>query len=190
MLIVGVVSGICCFVQKYSFGTLGGTVTYKIRELLYMNILQKNIGWFDNRDNGPSVLTSTMAEDTSVINGVGGESMGPAAEAAFGMIIGIAIGFWFCWQQAIVCLLVSPILMIGGALEMETMKAETEDTGEMAKEANLLCGDSIVNFKTVQSFGHEDKLVEKYEEMMSHIHKNNMCKVFKSGLFYGIGQIA
>jgi hypothetical protein len=24
------------------------------------------------------------------------------------------------------------------------------------KEANLLCGDAIVNFKTVQSFGHED----------------------------------
>ena len=31
------------------------------------------------------------------------------------------------------------------------------------KEANLLCGDAIVNYKTVQSFGNEDLIVEKYE---------------------------
>jgi hypothetical protein len=29
-------------------------------------------------------------------------------------------------------------------------------TGDLTKEANLLVGDAIINFKTVQSFGHED----------------------------------
>jgi hypothetical protein len=28
--------------------------------------------------------------------------------------------------------------------------------GEGDKEANLLCGDSIVNFKTISSFGHDE----------------------------------
>jgi ABC-type transport system involved in Fe-S cluster assembly fused permease/ATPase subunit len=42
------------------------------------------------------------------------------------------------------------------------MKAGDEDNKEATKEADLLCGDCIVNFKTVQSFGHEDMLVEKY----------------------------
>jgi hypothetical protein len=68
----------------------------KVREALYTNILQKNIGWFDERENGPSVLTSTMSTETAVINGVGGESIGPTVESAFGMIIGIAIAFYYC----------------------------------------------------------------------------------------------
>ena len=34
---------------------------------------------------------------------------------------------------------------------------------ELLKESNLLLGDAIGNFKTVQSFGHEDLIVDKYE---------------------------
>jgi hypothetical protein len=37
----------------------------------------KNIGWFDLRENSTGILSSTMASDTAVINGVGGESLGP-----------------------------------------------------------------------------------------------------------------
>ena len=63
--------------QKRSFGTLGENVTEKIRQVLYTSILRKNIGWFDDRENATSVLTSAMAQDTSVINGVSTESLAP-----------------------------------------------------------------------------------------------------------------
>lgn len=159
MGIVGVVNGIAIVFQKYSFGYLGNKVTQRVREVLYVNILQKNIGWFDNRDNGPSVLTSVLSADAAAINGVGGESIGPTAESAFGMIVGIGIAFYFSPLQATVCLLVSPIMIIGASIDMAMMSAADEDNKDALKEANLLCGDVIVNYKTVQSFGHEDRLV-------------------------------
>ena len=34
------------------------------------------------------------------------------------------------------------------------------------KEADLLCGDTIVNFKTVQSFGHEEAIFKMYERIL------------------------
>ena len=79
------------------FGTLGNNVTGKVRTMLYQGILQKNIGWFDNRDNGPSVLTSSMAKDTSLINGVSTESLGPQIEGICAVLIALGIGFYFCW---------------------------------------------------------------------------------------------
>jgi len=97
MVIIAVVCSIGYFIAKYSFGTLGNNVTLKIRQILYAHILEMNIGFFDDRDNGPSVLTSVMAADTAVINGIGSESIGPSSESAFGMVIGIGIGFYFCW---------------------------------------------------------------------------------------------
>lgn len=63
--------------QKLTFGALGENTTYEIRKKLYETIVRKNIGWFDNKDNGVSVLTSAMAQDTSVINGASTESLGP-----------------------------------------------------------------------------------------------------------------
>lgn len=50
-------------------------------------------------------------------------------------------------------------MVIGPTIDMEMMKAEDQGNEEDLKEANLLCGDCIVNYKTVQSFGHEDRLV-------------------------------
>ena len=105
------------------------------------------------------MLTSVLSADAAAINGVGGESIGPTAESAFGMIVGIGIAFYFSPLQATVCLLVSPIMIIGASIDMAMMSAADEDNKDALKEANLLCGDVIVNYKTVQSFGNEDRLV-------------------------------
>jgi ATP-binding cassette, subfamily B (MDR/TAP), member 1 len=190
MVYCAIVNGVSIFFTKYSFGFLGNKVTLKVRELLYINILQKNIGWFDNRDNGPSVLTSILSADAAAINGVGGESIGPIAESAFGVVIGIAVAFYFCWQEAVVCLLVAPIMIVGPQIDMEQMKAADADNKDATKEADLLCGDSIVNYKTVQSFGHEDKLVEKYRELLEPVHKKKMSSSLKSGAAFGCSQFS
>ena len=119
MAIVALLSGIGSFLQRYMFGSLGNKVTHQIRDILYAKILEKNIGWFDNRDNGPSVLTSAMAKDTSLVNGVSTESVGPIMEAGCALSAGLILGFWFCWQEAVVCLAVSPVMMIGNYLGMK-----------------------------------------------------------------------
>jgi hypothetical protein len=75
-----VIAGICFFsfsITKKCFGTLGNNVTLVVRKILYAKILEKNIGFFDFPENGTSVLTSSMASDTHLINGVGSESIQP-----------------------------------------------------------------------------------------------------------------
>ena len=52
---------LCSFISKFSFSLLGENVTLKIRFDLYTSILRKNIGWFDESENSPAVLTSAMA---------------------------------------------------------------------------------------------------------------------------------
>lgn len=83
--------------KSYIFSYLGENVTLKIRQLLYFSILQKHIGWFDEQDNQSSVLTSAMATESSIINGVASESLGPNVEAMFALFGGLIIGFIFCW---------------------------------------------------------------------------------------------
>ena len=34
------------------------------------------------------------------------------------------------------------------------------------REANLLCGDAILNYRTVQSFGYEHLVVETYRKLL------------------------
>ena len=46
------------------------------------------------------------------------------------------------------------------------MEGRYKSSSEKTKEAQLLLGDAILNYKTVQSFGYENLLVDKYEEFM------------------------
>ena len=74
---VALTSAIAKWAQINIFGYLSEGVTYRIRTELYTAILQKNIGWFDDRQNGASVLTSAMAEDTTIINGCCSDAIAP-----------------------------------------------------------------------------------------------------------------
>jgi ABC-type multidrug transport system fused ATPase/permease subunit len=93
MTICAVVMGIGAFTQKASFGTLGNNVTLEVRKMLYSNIMQKNIGWFDDRENTPSVLTTVIASDTAVINGVSSESLGHSLKLSLLLQLVLSSGF-------------------------------------------------------------------------------------------------
>ena len=51
------------FFQKLSFGVIGENVSFKVRQVLYSNIMSKHLGWFDQKENAPGILTSTLSGD-------------------------------------------------------------------------------------------------------------------------------
>jgi len=73
----GVINVFSGFFQKYFFGLLGESVALQIKTLLYEALLQKHTGFYDERENAPTVLTSAVAMDTQLINGVGSEAISP-----------------------------------------------------------------------------------------------------------------
>jgi hypothetical protein len=44
------------FLQKLSFGYGSENLTYKIRILLFNELLHKHIGWFDDKNRAPGIL--------------------------------------------------------------------------------------------------------------------------------------
>lgn len=77
------------------------------------------MGWFDEKDNGVSVLTTAMAADSAIINGVSTESLAPTIEGQMALLGGIGIGCYFCWPMGLICLGLSPLMAVGGMLEIE-----------------------------------------------------------------------
>ena len=45
-----------------------------------------------------------------------------------------------------------------------------EASQEELKEAELLCGDSITNYKTVQSFGHPELIFQMYDKILGPVY--------------------
>ena len=74
----------------------------------------KDIGWFDNKDKAPGILTNVIQEDITALNGLTTEAAGVLIEAILGMTVSAALCFVFSWQLALVVIAVSPLMMLGG----------------------------------------------------------------------------
>jgi len=78
-----------------------------------------------------------------------------------------------------------PAIILSNYIGMEFEKGLSGATGDAEKQANLLVGDAIQNFKTVQSFGYEHLIVEKYNSFIRPIFLAGRAKHIKSGIAFG-----
>jgi ATP-binding cassette subfamily B (MDR/TAP) protein 1 len=129
-----------------------------------------------------------MAADSAIINGASSEALGPYCEAITALGGGLVIGFIFCWQEALITLACVPFIAVGNFIAMTFEKGLSGATGDSEKAANLLIGDAINNFKTVQSFGNEEMLVKKYRSFVDPIFKASRAKHINAGIAYGFSQ--
>jgi len=94
-LCVGI--GITTYIQKLNFGLGGDNLTYILRVKLFNAYLNKHIGWFDNKNRAPGILTNILTEDIAAVNGLTTESLGIAVEAFLGLFFSCLICFIFTW---------------------------------------------------------------------------------------------
>lgn len=81
-----------------------------------------------------------------------------------------------------------PFIVGSMYLQMQLVMNGFKLSDELLKESNLLLGDAIGNFKTVQSFGYESLVVEKYEELMKPAQDALFWTSIKVGLVFGFSQ--
>ena len=63
MIVGAVVIAISKSIADIALGVVSENITAGMRKELYENVVRKDIGWHDNRENGAGVITSTLASD-------------------------------------------------------------------------------------------------------------------------------
>lgn len=56
--------------QGYAFAKSGELLTRRLRKIGFQAMLRQEIGWFDDPNNSPGALTTRLATDASMVQGV------------------------------------------------------------------------------------------------------------------------
>jgi len=92
----------------------------------------------------------------------------------FAVLTAIIVAFIFSWPMALVGLGTLPIIVIAGTITakadnenmLDMKEAEsTDDITDDIKAINILSSDSIMNYKTVASFGNDQILLDEFDHM-------------------------
>lgn len=156
---IGLMSG----TERSLFGVMGESLTFRVRKELIRGVIFKQLSWFDRESHAPGVLTNVFSEDVSSLNGMTTEVLCTVTEAILGLILAVLIAIVYSWQQALLTIVVLPILIVGvvamSRLQWGNKGGKVEGTTlevDMYEKANALLSDTILNYRTVVSFGEKN----------------------------------
>jgi len=149
--------------------------------------MRKHMGWHDVRTNNAGVINSILAGECTQLQGLTTEQVGLILECVFSLGFAIAIGFYFSWPMALIALCLTPLTVIGSALQTEGDNGVKRD--EKKEESDLLASDAIANFKTVASFACDKQIMAKFRELNEKPFQEEQHKLFKFALGYAVGQL-
>ena len=114
----------------------GENLTYNIRVLLYRNLIYKQVSWFDKKDRAPGIISNVLSEDITNLNGLTSEYAAVIVESALTLVLGVAISAWYEWRMAVVCVIATPSVMLGGILSARlTWKGKAQQAQDPTKKA-------------------------------------------------------
>mmetsp|Transcript_43681 Transcript_43681/g.42199 ORF Transcript_43681/g.42199 Transcript_43681/m.42199 type:complete len:86 (+) Transcript_43681:1081-1338(+) len=83
-------------------------------------------------------------------------------ESAFGLICGAVISMWYSWRVSLIAIGCFPLVTFGGWAQAQFMVGFSGHDEVAYKDADLLSGDSILNQRTVTSFGHDELVIGQF----------------------------
>jgi len=102
------------YFNKIGYAFLGENLTYTLRNKLFEGILHKHLGWFDNKERAPGILSNILSEDITLLNGLTTETIANILEASLCLIVGCILSLIFTWKMGLITLATSPFVIVGG----------------------------------------------------------------------------
>ena len=99
---------------------MGENLTFRVRLELLHALFHKQICWYDREERAPGIITSYTSKNVIELNGMTTELVATLVEMILMMVVCIGVGAIICWQQFLIILALSPII-VGGTVMMMRM---------------------------------------------------------------------
>lgn len=91
-----------------------------------------------------------------------GSRVGTLIETLVGALLALGIALYFSWLMTIVILVVVPLVMVAGALQLKALTSHATSNKKQLEDAGKLAVDSIENIRTVASLTIEENFYQQY----------------------------
>ncbi|XP_052792183.1 ATP-dependent translocase ABCB1-like isoform X2 [Mya arenaria] len=187
---LGVISFFAYLLQGYMFGRSGEYLTLRLRSACFKALLRQEIAYFDDHNNSVGALTTRLSTDASQVQGASGVKLGSTIMALCSVLTGVIIAFVYSWKLTLLIIAFLPLVVIGGALEMQMMQGAAGKNKEALEAAGKVAIESIENIRTVASLTREDMFRKKFGDELDTPYRGALKKAHVIGISFSMSQAA
>ncbi|KAJ7322390.1 hypothetical protein JRQ81_018677, partial [Phrynocephalus forsythii] len=189
-LLLGAISFVTYAIQGFMFGKSGEALTMRLRSLSFKALLQQEIGWFDDHNNGIGILLTRLATDASQVKGATGTRLALLTMTVFTLVTALVIAFVHGWQLTLLILACIPFIATTQAIRVKSMAGHAANDQKALEEAGRISTETVENIRTVAALTREDRFFERYIASLEGPYRDALKKAPISGFSYAIAQSA
>ncbi|KAK7347966.1 hypothetical protein VNO80_22511 [Phaseolus coccineus] len=150
--------------RSYFFGVAGSKLIKRIRLMCFEKIVHMEIGWFDKAENSSGVLGARLSTDAASIRTLVGDALGLLVQDIATAFTALATAFEANWQLSLIILVLVPLVLLNGCVQMKSVQGFSKDAKKLYEEASQVANDAVGNMRTVAAFCAEEKVMELYQK--------------------------
>ncbi|XP_061393533.1 multidrug resistance protein homolog 65 [Musca vetustissima] len=187
-LVIGVLTGLACFLQTYLFNYAGVWLTTRVRSITFKTIMRQEMAWFDRDTNSVGALSARLSGDAAGIQGAIGYPLSGIIQAFSNFVIGLTLSFYYSWKLALLCLSTCPIIVGSVIFEAKFMTTSMIREKVVLEEACRIATEAIANIRTVAGLRREQHIIDRYNHEIRHVEKLIRQKLKYRGIINATGQ--
>ncbi|KAL2917729.1 hypothetical protein HK105_202602 [Polyrhizophydium stewartii] len=159
------------FLQIGLFRYAGEKLTRRIREMSFRALLRQEIAFFDEEQNSTGALTSKLAEDASLVQGMTGMSFGAVIQAIASIVAGLTIAFNSSWQLSLVIVGLIPLIGFAGYFQLQALVGFGKKTREAYEGAGQTATEAIGAVRTLLMLTQEMTFYRRFLDQIRTPHR-------------------
>ncbi|KAK0381750.1 ATPase, partial [Colletotrichum limetticola] len=172
-----------------AFGYIAEKLLYKIRVGSFRALFQQELEWHQSGARNPSSLLSLITKDAASIGGFSGSIMGTIFAVIVNLFVAIIYSHILNWRIAIVCLVIVPMLLGSGIMQIRVLsRFEEKHAGAYATAVGITV-ESVNSIKTVATLSLEHEVFGQYKRALKDPKKEIISAVTFANIWLAVANV-
>ncbi|KAF1994957.1 hypothetical protein P154DRAFT_581282 [Amniculicola lignicola CBS 123094] len=174
------------FASWSTFGLISECLIYKVRILSFRSLFQQPLQWHESHNRSPTLLLEYITKDGNALAGFSGSIIGTLFSVIVNFLIAIILSHILAWRIAIVCLVVVPILLGAGFMQLRAIVRFAERHAGAFSSSIGVTVEAVSNIRIVAALSIEDEVLQTYKRALSGPRKEMVLQSFKSNVWLAV----
>lgn len=166
-LILAIVELMANIISWVGFGWIAERTIYVVRVLLFRSLFKQDLEWHQSQDRSPSGLLSYITNDSTLLAGLSGSTIGTILSIVINMVVAIILTHIVAWKIAIVCLAIVPFLLGTGIMQMHVLGQFEERHENAFNQSVSISVEAVDMIKTISVLSLEDEVLAVYRRTLA-----------------------
>lgn len=175
------------FYFAYITSWLGQTVVKDLRVTVYKKVLGLNLSQFDKTPIG--TLTTRTINDIESVNDIFSDGLIPIVADLLSIISILLFMFYVDWRLSLISLAPFPVLILATYFFKESVNRSFIRVRNAVAQLNAFVQEHLTGMSVVQSFGVEEKELNKFKAINSAHRDANINSILAYSVFFPIVEI-